>query len=192
MELPAPVGMRRFHRPTASNGSKTQVLKPDLARTSVDPAQEIEALRTTNVTDLTPDQAIDERNVGKRVRWAGGVHDIETTDRGVCLTILYARSSHSVAPRWTPEPTYQTFKACTAGSYDAELVHDFTNVTIVGKVSGKAYIGMGGGGSDGPVVEIERLFRWSDCLAGDTSSVCKYGFLTPKAGSDVPLRSKPA
>jgi hypothetical protein len=43
---------------------------------------------------------------------------------------------------------------------------------------------MGGGVSDGPVVEIERLFRWSDCLAGNTRSVCKYGFLTPKAGSD--------
>ncbi len=46
--------------------------------------------------------------------------------------------------------------ACGAGSYDAELVHPHTNVTIIGRIAGKRYIGMGGGGSDGPAIDIEQ------------------------------------
>ncbi|MGH6633236.1 hypothetical protein [Sphingopyxis sp.] len=53
-----------------------------------------------------------------------------------------------------------------------------TNVTIIGEVTGKQYIGMGGGGSDGPTLSIQKLYRWPDCLAGDDSPVCKQGFLT--------------
>ncbi len=149
------------------------------AQTGFDPA-EIETLRTISVAPLSPDQGIDDRNIGKRVRWAGAVQYMEASDKGVCLTILYALSGEHGEPRWTPEPTYQTFKACATGSYDPELVRESTNVTIVGKISGKTYIGMGGGGSPGPIVEVEKLFRWSDCVAGDTSPVCKYGFLSPK------------
>lgn len=128
------------------------------------------------VVALTPDEALDARHVGKRVRWAGGVYSIS----GRCLTINFARSGDYGAPLWTPEPTYQSFVACGSGPYDPDLVHDYTNVTIIGVVSGKQYIGMGGGGSDGPSIAIERLYRWSDCLAGDDSPVCKTGFLTPE------------
>jgi hypothetical protein len=142
--------------------------------TEPDPAEEIEALIRAEVAPLTPDEALDERHVGQRVRWAGGVYSVD----GRCLTINFARTGDYGEPRWTPEPTYQSFVACGAGPYDPELVHDYTNVTIIGVVTGKQYIGMGGGGSDGPSIEIERLYRWSDCLAGDDSPVCKTGFLT--------------
>lgn len=142
--------------------------------------REAEALRTIAVASLTPDQSIDERYTGKRVRWAGAVHHMRVSDKRVCLTLIYALSGEYGQPHWTPEPTYQTFEACANGAYDPELVHEFTNLTIVGRISGKTYIGMGGGGSVGPVVEIEKLYRWSDCLAGDTSPVCKSGFLTPQ------------
>lgn len=143
---------------------------------------EMEVLRAMSAARLSPDQAVDAQNLGKRVRWAGAVHHVAATDKGVCLTIIYALSGDSGEPRWMPDATNQTFNACTTGSYDPELVHDLTNVTIVGRVTGTTYIGMGGGGSTGPVVEIEKLFRWSDCLAGDTSPVCTYGFLSPRAG----------
>ena len=136
--------------------------------------REIEALRATEAAPLTPDGALGEQHIGKRVRWAGGVYSIN----GRCLTILFARSGDYGEPRWTPEPTYQTFVACGSGVYDADLVHAHSNVTIIGEVTGKQYIGMGGGGSDGPAVRIEKLYRWSDCLAGDDSAVCKQGFLT--------------
>ncbi|HEY0597199.1 Slp family lipoprotein [Sphingopyxis sp.] len=136
--------------------------------------QEIDALRTARVASLTPDEALDERHIGERVRWAGGVYGID----GRCLTINFSRSGDHGEPRWTPEPTYQAFVACGPGIYDPELVHAYTNVTIIGRITGKQYIGMGGGGSDGATVSIEQLYRWSDCLAGDDSPVCKQGFLT--------------
>ncbi|WP_447765491.1 Slp family lipoprotein [Sphingopyxis panaciterrae] len=149
-----------------------------------DPAQEVnelETLRAITAAPLAPDQAVEKQHIGKRIRWAGGVHHVTRSDKGVCLTILYALSGEYGEPRWTLDPTYQTFDACTAGSYDPVLVHDFTNVTIVGKIAGKTYIGMGGGGSVGPVIAIENLYLWSDCLADDTSPICKRGFLKPEA-----------
>lgn len=141
--------------------------------TEPDAAEENEALIRAEVAPLTPDEALDERHIGKRVRWAGGVYSVD----GRCLTINFARTGEYGEPRWTPDPTYQSFVACGAGPYDPELVHDYTNVTIIGRVTGKQYIGMGGGGSDGPTISIEKLYRWSDCLAGDDSPVCKQGFL---------------
>jgi starvation-inducible outer membrane lipoprotein len=166
----------------APKGIGTVAAKPVRApaQPGLDPA-EIETLRTIPVASLSPDQAIDERHIGKRIRWAGAVQYMAASEKGVCLTILYALGGDHGEPRWTNEPTYQTFNACTTGAYDRELVRESTNLTIVGKISGKTYIGMGGGGSTGPVVEIEKLFRWSDCLEGDTSPVCKFGFLSPKA-----------
>ena len=141
---------------------------------------EIEALRGAEVAALTPDEALGKQHIGKRVRWAGGVYAIE----GRCLTINFARSGDYGEPHWTPEPTHQSFVACGSGVYDPGLVEAHTNVTIIGEVMGKQYIGMGGGGFDGPAIRIEKLYRWSDCLAGDDSPVCKQGFLDaePVAG----------
>ncbi|SEH17621.1 Outer membrane lipoprotein Slp family protein [Sphingopyxis sp. YR583] len=138
-------------------------------------SREIETLRAVEVTPLVPDEALDKRHVGKLVRWAGAIYGID----GRCLTILFARSGDHGEPRWTAEPTYQAFVACGSGGYDPELVQAHTNVTIIGRVTGKQYIGMGGGGADGPVLRIEKLYRWSDCLAGDDSPICKRGFLEP-------------
>lgn len=142
--------------------------------------QDLEELKGAEVTLLTPDEALDEGHVGKRVRWAGGVYGID----GRCVTVNFARSGDYGAPRWTPEPTYLAFVACGPGVYDADLVHPYTNVTIIGRITGKQYIGMGGGGSDGPTISIEKLYRWSDCLAGDDSPVCKQGFLAAEPGVD--------
>lgn len=140
--------------------------------------RELEELKAADVTALDPKDVMAERHIGTRVRWAGAVYSIGRSSDGACLTIIFARSGEYGEPRWTPDPTYQTFVACGTGEYDADLVHNYTNVTIIGSVTGKQYIGMGGGGSDGPVIEIERLYRWSDCLVGDTSPVCRHGFLT--------------
>jgi hypothetical protein len=134
---------------------------------------ELVILKAADVAALTPDEALDKRHIGKRVRWAGGVYAID----GGCLTINFARSGDYGEPRWTLEPTYQAFVAC-GPTYDADLVQPYTNVTIIGRVTGKTYIGMGGGGTDGATIAIEKLYRWSDCLAGDANTACKQGFLT--------------
>lgn len=146
---------------------------------------DLDMLKAAKGAPLTPDDALDAKQIGQRIRWAGGVYSIGPSEQGVCLTILYAQSGEYGEPHWTPEPTYQDFVACTEGSYDPELVHDYTNVTIVGTITGKRYIGMGGGGSEGPVVTIERLYRWSDCLAGDDSAVCRHGFLDTEPIADA-------
>ena len=164
---------------TADNLAPAHAASPEV--------EDIETLRAVAGVPLSPDQALDKQHIGKRIRWAGAIHHMARSDDGVCLTILYALSGNYGEPRWTLDPTYQTFEACTAGTYDPDLVHDLTNVTIVGKISGATYIGMGGGGSEGPAVAIEKLYRWSDCLAGDVSPVCKTGFLNPAplAGEDA-------
>lgn len=142
--------------------------------------RELAELKAAEVAGLTPDAAMDARHIGARVRWAGGVYAID----GRCLTINFARSGDYGEPRWTPEPTYQSFVACGEGIYDPDLVHPYTNVTVIGRVAGKRHIGMGGGGSDGALVHLERLYRWSDCLAADDSPVCRQGFLTAEPGSE--------
>lgn len=139
---------------------------------------DLAALRKVAVVPLTPDQAVDARYIGKRIRWAGSIHHIAPSETGACLTLSYMRSGDDGAPLWQAAATDQSFRACTVGAYDRQLVSDFTTVTIIGRISGKADVGMGGAHSTGPAVEIEKLFRWSDCLSGDTSPVCKIGFVT--------------
>lgn len=137
---------------------------------------DIAALKKIRVKPLTPDQGMRDGSNGKRVRWAGAVHHID----GKCLTIMYARSNDYGGPEWQPTPTYQTFVACGAGNYDPALIAPFANVTILGRITGKRSIGLGGGHIMGPVLEIDRMFRWSDCLAGDQHPTCKTGFVTPQ------------
>lgn len=174
---PAPVEPNHSGIPTSPPASPS----PEAAPAPVDegPASDdFEVLRTVSVAPLRPEQAAGEANVGKRIRWAGAVMRIAATDQGTCLTILYARSGEDGLPLWTNAPTYQSFEACAAGAYDPTLLGEHTNVTIVGRITGMTQIDLGGGGRTGPVVQIERLFRWSDCLAGDPSPECKIGFLS--------------
>lgn len=153
---------------------------PDAAMTS-DVETDGDALIAMEVADLSPKEAMDEQHLDARIRWAGAIHYIGGTERGDCLTILYARIGAHGGPHWTQTPTYQNFVACGVGRYDPDLVHEFSNITIIGRVTGKRRIGLGGGYADGPEVEIEHLFRWSDCLVGDESPVCYSGFLKPRA-----------
>lgn len=143
-------------------------------------ATDLERLNALSVSSLSPEQAVEDQNFGARVRWAGAVQHLSATNGGVCLTVLYARSDEGGAPRWTNEGTRQSFLACAGGTYDPSLISEFTNVTVVGRISGRTSIGAGGGSSSSPVIEIEQLFRWSDCLEGDASLECKYGFISPQ------------
>lgn len=140
-------------------------------------ATDLERLKALSVSAFSPAQGVEDQNLGARVRWAGAVHHLAETNGGVCLTVLYAGSDEGGAPRWTNEGIHQSFVACTGGACDPALISEFTNVTVVGRISGRTSVGAGGG----PVVQIEQLFRWSDCLEGDASLECKYGFISPQA-----------
>ncbi|WP_420137984.1 Slp family lipoprotein [Sphingomonas sp.] len=146
---------------------------------------DLTALRAAAAAPLTPDQALQGRARGQRIRWAGTVHHIAPSDSGVCLTLSYLPSDADGAPRWADgaNAAPQAFRACTAGRYDPALVGNATSVTILGRIVGTGDIGMGGERSPGPIVAIERLFRWSDCLSGDTDPLCRRGFVAPIASS---------
>ena len=175
---------------TILSGCVNSLIAPAPQKISTTPVQPVPAPRASDATDLerlrkipgaplSPSQGIEDRNIGKRIRWAGAVQYVAASGKGVCLTVLYALTGEDGEPRWAKDPTYQTFEACTTGSYDRVLVDASTNVTIVGTISGKTYIGMGGGGATGPVVQIEKLYRWSDCIEGDANPACTHGFLIP-------------
>lgn len=104
------------------------------------------------------------------------------------MTILYAREEENGGPEWSKAATDQVFRACAVGTYDPALVHSLANVTIVGTITGETQIGMGGGDMTGPIIQIESLFRWSDCLQGDKSAECYSGLLNPQA---IGSESKP-
>lgn len=142
---------------------------------------DLEKLSTLSVSSLSLSQGVEGQNIGARVRWGGAIQHLAATNGGVCLTVLYARSGEAGGLRWTNEGPPQSFVACTRGTYDPALIGEFTNITVVGRISGRTSMGAGGGSGNGPVVQIEHLFRWSDCLEGDASPECKYGFISPQA-----------
>ncbi len=142
-------------------------------------AGELAALHTMAGTPIDPDQAIDARHVDARVRWAGAVLQHVPSERSVCLTMLHARSNDNGMPDWGADPTGHLFRAYASGSYDPNIVAEHTNLTIVGTVTGKVRIGLGGETRVVPMVQIERLYRWSDCLSDDASPICRSGFLAP-------------
>jgi len=142
---------------------------------------DLEKLDAISVSSLSLAQGVEDHNLGARVRWAGGIQHRAATNGGVCLTVLYASSGEGGAPQWNNDGNPQSFVACTEGTYDPVLINEFTNVTVVGRISGRTSTGAGAGSSNGPVLQIEQLFRWSDCLEGDSSPECKYGFISPQA-----------
>lgn len=142
--------------------------------------EELDLLMRASVTALDPQQGIEQQSIGKRVRWAGAVLRTDQTERGTCLTVLYARSNEYGGPGWSNDSTGQVFEACVEGAYDTSLVREHTNITLIGRISGNTRIGLGGGHRTGAVIQIDRLFRWSDCLAGDPSPECRVGFLSPQ------------
>ena len=74
---------------------------------------------------------------------------------------------------WPREPRF--FKACGKGPYDRQLLQPFTLVWLSGKVTGQAEFA----GTPIPVIEIDALYRGSDCLEGDTAPQCVHSYLQP-------------
>jgi hypothetical protein len=67
-------------------------------------------------------------------------------------------------------------KACGAGPYDRQLLQPFTLVWVSAKVTGQAEFV----GTQIPVIEIDALYRSSDCLQGDTAPQCVHSYLQPQ------------
>ena len=71
----------------------------------------------------------------------------------------------------------QTFVACGPGTYDQALVAQFSLVSFEGRVTGEQVVL----GRPVPVIEIEALYRHSDCVQGvEKEPACYSGYLQPE------------
>lgn len=124
-------------------------------------------------TDINPRQALQGSAQGARVCWGGGLRTLEAVSaERDCMVLLQAESKGGYLS-WPREATF--FKACGRGAYDRQLLQPFTLVWISGKVTGQAEFT----GTPIPVIEIDALYRSSDCLEGDTAPQCVHSYLQP-------------
>lgn len=127
-------------------------------------------------TNLSPAEALTPEAQGKRIHWRGGISAIETQDGDrQCFTLLYATSDERGMLQWPRDE--QQFIACGAGYYDRDLVAQFTLLTLDGRVTGQRMFL----GKPVPVIEIDALYRHSDCVQGsEKSPECYSGLLQPR------------
>ncbi|WP_395347750.1 Slp family lipoprotein [Variovorax sp. UC122_21] len=134
--------------------------------------------RTTKpqTTTLPPAQALTPQAQGKRIHWSGGINAI-TPEEGSrqCFTLLHATFDAQGVLQWPRNE--QEFIACGAGYYDGNLVAQYTLVSFDGRVAGQRMIL----GKPVPVIEIEALYRHSDCTQGNEKiPECYSGLLQPR------------
>ena len=126
-------------------------------------------------TSMTPAQALQAGALNARVCWAGGLRTIESvSEQRDCMVLLHAEFSEQGFLSWPREANF--FKACGAGTYDRQLLQPFTLVWVSAKVTGQAEFV----GTQIPVIEIDALYRGSDCLQGDTAPQCVHSYLQPQ------------
>lgn len=125
---------------------------------------------------LSPAQALTPQAQGKRVHWSGGINAIEAQEGArQCFTLLHATFDAQNVLQWPRDE--QQFIACGAGDYDRDLVALYTLVSFDGRVAGQRMFL----GKPVPVIEIEALYRHSDCVQGsEKSPECYSGLLQPQ------------
>ena len=124
-------------------------------------------------TDINPPQALQGSALGARVCWGGGLRTLQAVSaERDCMVLLQAERKGGYLS-WPREAAF--FKACGRGTYDRQLLQPFTLVWISGKVMGQAEFA----GTPIPVIEIDALYRSSDCLEGDTAPQCVHSYLQP-------------
>ncbi len=128
------------------------------------------------VVDLSPAQALTPQAKGARVHWSGGISAIDAREGGrQCFTMLHATFDAQGVLQWPGDA--QDFIACGAGPYDSDLVAQFTLVSFDGRVTGQQVLA----GKPVPVIEIEALYRHSDCTQGNENiPQCYSGYLHPR------------
>ena len=167
-------GCVRIPAPTPPLGASAPIASRTLSQNRPG-VTDHEALAAVSVSTLEPERGLDDTNVGQRVRWAGPIQNGAASGKGVCLTILYVPSDEHGVPRWNAATTGERFTACSTAAYDPDLVGPTAFVTVVGRIERWN----GDEAPAGPVIQIEKLFRWSDCLQGDTDPACRSGFIEP-------------
>jgi hypothetical protein len=110
------------------------------------------------------------------VKWTGGINAINAREGArQCFTVLHATFDAQGVLQWPAGA--QEFIACGAGHYDQNLVAQFTLVTFEGRVTGQEPVLK----KPVPVIEIDALYRHSDCAQGNENSPeCYSGYLQPQ------------
>ena len=92
-----------------------------------------------------------------------------------CFRMLIAVFTPNGNLDWPREPGY--FDACGPGTYDPQLVAQFSLLTFEGRVAGQRLAW----DAPIPVIEIDRLYRHTDCVQEDQKFAgCYAGYLTPQ------------
>ena len=129
-------------------------------------------------TDITPKQALAKDRSGARVCWGGGLREIaqqEDAQGRDCITWLYATVPEKGGLTWPSDATF--FMSCGPSGYDRQLLEPFVQATISGKVTGQTRFA----GEAIPVIEIDAIYRHSDCLQGETSyPQCVHSYIQPQ------------
>lgn len=92
-----------------------------------------------------------------------------------CFLMLVATFDATNRLDWPREPGY--FFACGPGTYDPALVAQFSLLTLSGRVAGERQQW----GKPVPVIEIDALYRHTDCTQGEEHVAgCYAGYLQPQ------------
>ncbi|MGJ7543357.1 hypothetical protein [Variovorax sp. LT1R16] len=128
------------------------------------------------IVDISPAEALTPLTPGMRVRWSGGINAIDARDGGrQCFTLLHATFDAQRVLQWPRDA--QEFVACGPGDYDRRLVAPFGLLSIDGRLVGSQRLR----GKAVPVIEIDALYRHSDCVQGsEKSPECYAGYLQPE------------
>lgn len=101
--------------------------------------------------DLGPD--------GERVRWGGPIVATEPAATETCLEIL-AKPLGANARPLDADRALGRFLACQRGFVDPAIFAPGREVTVVGRVAGRAPRTLGGFGYEVPRLEIEAIHLW--------------------------------
>lgn len=107
---------------------------------------------------------------GERIRWGGPIVATEPGSETTCLEILAKPLGPNARPRDT-DLADGRFLACRAGFIDPAIFAPGREVTVVGRVAGRAPRTLGGFAYEVPRVDIEAIHLWPQRVPFDPRCV---------------------
>jgi len=104
---------------------------------------------------------------GERVRWGGPIVATEPGASSTCLEILAKPLGADARPTET-DRAFGRFLACREGFIDPAIFAPGREVTVVGRVNGRAPRTLGGFAYEVPRVEVEAIHLWPRRAAFDS------------------------
>lgn len=120
---------------------------------------------------LTPAEAGAD---GERVRWGGPIVATEPSSNGTCLEILAKPLTASARPV-DDDRAFGRFLACRGGFADPAIFAPGREVTVVGRIAGRAERQLGGFSYEVTRIEAEAVHLWPRRMPVDPRCVDPWG-----------------